>query len=83
MFLLILAHPSCVCVCVCVCVVVVVVVLVVARCRWFVYIPAVATVRSSLASLNLCMVYLSGARLSRLSWKIGRYSSVCLLPSVL
>ena len=41
-----------------------------ARCKWFAYGPADATATpSSLAPVNSRMAYLSGAGLSRLSWK--------------
>ena len=43
------------------------------RCKWFAYGPTDATATpSSLAPLKSRMIYLSGARLPRLSWKNGR-----------
>jgi len=48
-----------------------------ARCKWFAYGPADATVTpSSLAAVKSRMVYLSGAGLPRLSWRKGRYMDV-------
>ena len=50
------------------------------RYKWFTYGLADATATpSSLASLKSRMVYFSGAGLSRLSWKRGRYMGVCLV----
>jgi len=40
-----------------------------ARCKWFAYGPADATVTSSLVAVKSRLVHLFGAGLSRLSWK--------------